>query len=213
MFRGHYDGWTQSRMSAVKKYINVDILKGKTLLELGGGHGHNGNEFHNLGCKVTSSDARREHLQVGMEMFPHMDFKLVDGDKDDIDEKYDIILHWGLLYHLEEIEVHLKKVCQKCDVILLETEVSDSDDADFYIATDESGYDQAYNKKGIRPSEKYVEKVLNNNGFKSFMVKDPIANSSSHNYDWDITNTKTWRHGLRRFWICWNENVRSPLAP
>lgn len=207
MFKGHYDDWTKSRMAAIKKYINVESLKNKTLLELGCGYGHNGNEFYNLGCKVTSSDANVEHIQNGKKLYSHIDFKIIDSDKNIIDEKYDIILHWGLLYHLKEIEDHLKNVCKNCDIILLETEVSDSDDDKFYIKTNENGYDQAYNNKGIRPSEKYVEKVLSNNDFKYFMIKDSIVNSSIHNYDWEITNTKEWRKGLRRFWICWNKNV------
>ena len=207
MFRGHYDDWTKSRITAIKKYINVEILKNKTLLELGGGHGHNGNEFYNLGCKVTSSDARDEHIKNGKKEYPHIDFKIIDGDKNKIDEKYDIILHWGLLYHLKEIEDHFKNICEKCDLIFLETEVSDSDDDSFYITTKEKGYDQAYNNIGIRPSEKYVEKVLNNNGFKCFMIKDSVVNSSSHKYDWEIKNTKKWQGGLRRFWVCWNKNV------
>lgn len=207
LFEGHYINWIKSRMSAIKKYINVERLKNKTLLELGCGHGHNGNEFYNLGCKVTASDAVVEHIQKGKKLYPYNDFKIIDCDKNIIPEKYDIILHWGLLYHLKEIENHLKDVCEKCDVILLETEVSDSDDDKFYITTKEKGYDQAYNNIGIRPSEKYVEKVLSNNGFKFFMIKDSVVNSTFHNYDWEITNTKTWRHGLRRFWVCWNKNV------
>jgi hypothetical protein len=207
MFKCHYDNWTKSRMLAIKKYINVESFMNKTLLELGGGYGHNGNQFYNLGCKVTSSDARVEHLQNGKKEYPHIDFEIIDCDKNKINKKYDIILHWGLLYHLREIEVHLKNVCENCNIILLETEVADSDDDNFYFITQEEGYDQAYNNCGIRPSEKYVEKVLSNNGFKYFMIKDSVVNSDFHIYDWEITNTRTWRGGLRRFWICWNKNV------
>jgi hypothetical protein len=74
------------------------------------------------------------------------------------------------------------------------------------IITNESST-QSYFRRGIRPSEKYVEKILNNNGFKYFMIKDSIVNSCFHKYDWEITNTKTWKSGLRRFWVCWNKNV------
>jgi hypothetical protein len=207
MFRGHYDDWIKSRLSAIKKYINVDFLKEKNLLELGGGHGHNGNEFYNLGCNVTSTDARSEHIKNGKIIYPYINFELIDCDNNKINKKYDIILHWGLLYHLTEIENHLEDVCKNCDIILLETEVSDSDDEKFFIKINEDGYDQAYNNKGIRPSPKYVEKVLSNNGFKFLMINDPIVNSSFHNYNWEVKNTKTWNSGLRRFWICWNNNI------
>ena len=206
-FKGHYDDWTKNRMSAIKKYINQDFLINKYLLELGGGYGNNGNEFYKLGCKVTSTDARLDHIEIGKLKYPNIKFEIIDGDKDQINKKYDIILHWGLLYHLNEIENHLHVVCKNCDVLLLETEVADSDDDKFYITTNENGYDQAYNNNGIRPSFSYVEKILSNNEFKYFMIKDSIINSSFHEYDWEIKNTKTCKNGLRRFWICWNKNI------
>jgi len=212
MFDNHYNEWRISRMNGVKKYISYKYFESKTLLELGCGHADIGNMFYNLGTKVTCSDARNEHLEIVKNKYPHIKTLLIDGDNDNIEDKYDIILHWGLLYHLKEIEIHLEKVSQKCDVLLLETEVSDSDDKEFYISTNENGtYDQAFNDKGIRPSQFYVENVLEKNGFQFKLIKDPILNTNCHHYDWEITNTNTWRHGLRRFWICW-KNIESPLV-
>jgi SAM-dependent methyltransferase len=210
MFSGHYNGWRISRMNGIKKYISPDYFKLKTLLELGCGYADIGNMFHDLGSIVTSSDIRKEHLDVVSRRYPHIKTLLIDGDKDNIDEKYDIILHWGLLYHLSEIDIHLEKVSQKCDVLLLETEVVDSNDKDFYISTNEEGFDQAFNNKGIRPSPEYIENVLTRNGFQFKLIKDPILNADCHCYNWDVSNTKTCRNGLRRFWICW-KNINSPL--
>ena len=198
-------------MNGVKKYILPEYFKSKTLLELGCGYADIGNMFHELGATVTSSDIRKEHLAVVTQKYPHINTLLIDGDNDTIDDKFDIIVHWGLLYHLNEIEKHLEKVSKKCDILLLETEVSDSDDKDFYISIAEKGPDQAFNEKGIRPSQYYVENVLEKNGFQFKLIKDPILNSDFHCYDWNITNSKTWRNGLRRFWICW-KNVNSPLV-
>lgn len=198
-------------MNGVKKYISPDYFKSKTLLEIGCGHADIGHMFYELGANVTSSDVRGEHLENVKQKYPHIKTLQIDGDNDSIKDKYDIIVHWGLLYHLREIEAHLENVSQNCDVLLLETEVSDSDDKDFFISTNEDGYDQAFNAKGIRPSESYVEHVLEKNGFQFKLVKDPILNSGFHCYDWNISNSKTWRSGLRRFWICW-KNIKSPLV-
>lgn len=211
MFSSHYNNWRHSRMNGVKKFILPEYFKSKTLLELGCGYADIGHMFYELGANVTSSDVRKEHLEVVKERYPHIKTLLIDGDNDDIKEKYDVIVHWGLLYHLNEIEIHLEKVSQKCDILLLETEVCDSDQKDFYISTTENGFDQAFNNKGIRPSESYVERVLEKNGFQFKLIKDPILNSDFHCYDWDISNSKDWRHGLRRFWICW-KNIKSPLV-
>jgi len=210
MFSGHYGDWIKSRMNGINEYISPEYFKSKTLLELGCGHAHIGNKFHERGAIVTSSDARKEHLQVVNDIYPHIKTLTLDADKDDIPTKYDIILHWGVLYHISEIEKHLEKISRNCNVLLLETEVCDSDDSTFFITTDEEGYDQAFNGAGIRPSPAYVEKVLEKNGFQFRLVKDPILNSGFHSYDWEITNTNTWAGGLRRFWICW-KNVECPL--
>ena len=198
-------------MNGLIKYISPDYFKSKTLLELGCGYADIGNIFYELGAIVTSSDARQEHLEVVKERYPHIKTLLIDGDNMNIDCEYDIILHWGLLYHLNEIESHLEKVSEKCNILLLETEISDSDDKDFYVSTEENGYDQAFHNRGIRPSQTYVENILEKNGFQYKLIKDPILNSSFHIYDWDIENTKSYRHGLRRFWICW-KNAPSPLV-
>lgn len=198
-------------MNGLIKYISPEYFKSKTLLELGCGYADIGNIFYELGAIVTSSDVRKEHLEVVKERYPHIKTLLIDGDNMSIDCEYDIILHWGLLYHLKEIESHLEKVSEKCNVLLLETEVSDSDDKDFYLSTEENGYDQAFHNRGIRPSQTYVENILYKNGFQYKLIKDPILNSDFHVYDWDIGNTKSYRHGLRRFWICW-KNVPSPLV-
>jgi hypothetical protein len=198
-------------MNGVKKFISPSYFKSKTLLELGCGHADIGNMFYELGSIVTSSDVRKEHLDIVKTKYPNIKTLLIDGDNDSIKDKYDIILHWGLLYHLKEIEIHLEKVSQMCDVLLLETEVSDSDDKDYYQSTNENGYDQAYNNKGIRPSPSYVEYLLGKNGFQFKLIKDPILNSGFHCYDWDISNSKKSRSGLRRFWICW-KNIDSPLV-
>ena len=212
MFEQHYIKWRISRMNGIKKYISPDYFKSKTLLELGCGHADVGNMFHDLGAIVSSSDARKEHIEYAKHKYPHINTLLIDCDNDSINEKYDIIVHWGLLYHLAEIEVHLEKVAQKCDILFLETEVADSDDKDFYLSnTEYPYYDHAFNNKGIYPSPYYVEKILQKNGFNFKLIKDPILNTDSHYYDWDITNTKTRRCGFRRFWICW-KNINSPLV-
>lgn len=209
-FQSHYTNWIQSRMNCIRKYIPVNYFQSKTILELGGGHGHIGNEFFKMNAHVTTSDAREEHIAVAKSTYPHLNTILIDGDNIQIPEKYDIIVHWGLLYHLKEIEHHIQYIAEKCNVLLLETEVSDSENDSFFIKTNECGYDQAFNSIGIRPSPSYVEKILSKNGFQYVCILDSILNSDFHTYDWKIENTHTWRHGLRRFWICWKD-VESPM--
>ena len=207
---GHYVGWRKARMLAIKKYMNPELFYMKNLTELGGGAGHNGNEFYKLGCtNVECLEARTGHIQVGQRKFPHINFLKWDGDKNRLAKKKDIILHWGLLYHLREIENHLKNVCKNCDILLLETEVSDSSKDNFSITIDETGPGQAFNRKGMRPSRSYIEKVLKTNGFKYKLINDKILNFWIHEYDWPEKNDDKYTKGQRRFWICWNKNTIS----
>lgn len=207
----HYDDWTNSRFNGLSKYIDPEYFRSKTLLDLGCRFGDNGNRFHEYGAIVTCCDARMENLQKTNDMFPHLKTFYIDLDNEDIEDSYDIILHWGVLYHLKEIEKHIQNVSEKCNVMLLESEVSNSDDKTFFVSVNEDNtYDQAFNGLGIRPSQQYVEEILERNGFQFQLIKDPILNSGYHRYDWEIENTRQWTHGMRRFWICW-KNVESPL--
>jgi 2-polyprenyl-3-methyl-5-hydroxy-6-metoxy-1,4-benzoquinol methylase len=210
MFAGHYTEWVKFRMNGIKKYINADYFKSKSLLELGCGYAHIGNKFYELGSIVKSTDARKEHIDVVNKLYPHIKTAIFDADNDKIIDNYDIIVHFGLLYHLSNIEEHLANVAQKCNILLLETETCDSDNKNFYLKTNESGYDQAYNSVAIHGSESYIENILSKNGFQFKIIKDSILNAPLHSYDWEIKNTNTFSHGKRRFWICW-KNVDSPL--
>jgi hypothetical protein len=167
--------------------------------------------FYELGATVTCSDTRQENLDGVKERYPHIKTLLIDGDNYSIIDKHDILIHLDLLYHLNEIELHLEKISQKCDVLILETEVCDSNNSQFYISTGEHDYNNVFKINGIRPSPSYVESVLTKNGFQFKLINDSILNNGYNSYDWDITNCNGWINGLRRFWICW-KNIESPLV-
>lgn len=214
MFDGHYNDWINSRLNCIYKYTKTGFFKSKSLLELGCGYAHIGNEFSNLGAFVTSSDARQEHLTIVNNLYPHIHTLLIDCDEILEINKYDIILHWGVLYHINNVDIHLEDVLKKCDVLLLETIVSDSEKDDTCVKLSEKGYDQAFNNIGSRPSTSYVEKQLEKNGFLFRLIKDPILNSTFHLYDWETDSKKDMTHGdlsLRRFWVCWRKDTESPL--
>jgi hypothetical protein len=210
MFKSHYDGWRESRMNGIKKYVRDDIIRGKCLFEVGAGHADLGNMFHQLGAIVHSSDARSEYINIINQRYPYIQTSIFDCDNDILNDKYDIILHWGVLYHIKHIKSHLANICSKCDYLFLETEVIDSSENNT-IHVNENGYDQAFNSVGSRPSQHYVEQTLAENDFEFVLINDPILNSSFHIYDWNISNDGSWRHGLRRYWICWKRGVPSPM--
>jgi hypothetical protein len=211
MFEEHYIQWRDSRINCIDKYIagrGNSFFKNKTLLEVGCGYADIGNIFNKkYNCIVTSVDARKEHIDVVLNKYPNLSTYVFDADNEELQGNYNIILHWGLLYHLYDIEKHLKNICSRCDFLFLETEVCDSLDDNFRIYIREEGYDQAFNNIGIKPSEKYVEKILKNNNFNFRIILDPILNTPNHCYSWVNSNNNSFNFGQRRFWFCWKNGT------
>jgi len=200
-FRGHYIEWRAKRLAAILNHYGPTFFLGKTLLELGCGHADIGAFFANLGAKVTCTDARPEHLVVVRRRHPGLKTITANLETEWPLGSYDIIIHMGVLYHLKNFTGSLEHACQNCRNLILETEVCDSDDPNFVLQTQEAGFDQAMSGIGSRPSAEAIEKVLRACGMSYERITDDRCNSHIHRYNWPVTNTKTWEHGLRRFWF------------
>lgn len=220
MFQDHYVGWRNARISTTLHLVGPDFFKGRSILELGAGFAEIGDFFQsNFDCQVTSSEGRLEHVEIIRTKIMNGEYSpklLVRHDNMEhvfnTDTKYDIIIHWGLLYHLSDVELHLKDILQHTDYIFLETEVCDSLE-DVCLKVTECGYDQAISNTGSRPSPRYVERILDENGFNFELIKSNTLNSSIHIYDWDHDPHRRvlFHHGLRRFWVCWRKTCNNPL--
>lgn len=210
-FGGHYNEWRQKRISAYIKHYGISWFKNKTILELGCGYADIGNIFYYLGSKVTVSDARIGHLKIVNERYPHLETVKHDCEKPLSvsfgNRKFDLIIHNGLLYHLDNYKSNLSDCLDRCDYMVLETEVSDCNEEDFIIKTQENknSSGQSFSGTGSRPSAKAVEKILSDSEKKFKLLNDNSCNSGFHMYDWKIKNTKTWKSGMRRLWFVENK--------
>lgn len=207
-FAGHYVDWRNRRVAAIIDYYGEDWFQGKRILEVGCGHAEIGHRFSLLGAYVTVSDARKEHLRVATEKYPHLQCILADSDLDWIfEDHYDLIIHMGLLSHLRDPEHSIFLSTQHCDFLVLESECSDSDDPFYCVSTQERGYDQAFNGIGSRPSPQFVERCLDKCQFHYESIKDDSCNTALHYYNWPVQNTGLWRDGQRRMWFCKGKEV------
>ena len=207
----HYVGWRAARLAGINKYIASSFFSGKTLLEMGCGDGGMASNFLTMGATVTCADARADTLAGVTAAYPTMATLQIDAEKETIVTNFDVVHSAGTLYHLGAIENHIKNLSEVCGVLILESEVMDSDDATLFTLNDESyGSDQAFNGFGIRPTAAYVESLLTVNGFQFTRLDDPVFNFKFHEYDWVVSNSGVWRNGLSRFWICW-KGVETPL--
>jgi trans-aconitate methyltransferase len=200
-FQGHYIEWRAKRLAAIIDYYKPGFFLGKTVLEVGCGHGDIGGTLARLGATVTCSDARAEHLAVAKVRFPDIKTVIADLDREWPSGVYDLTIHMGVLYHIRDYRSALRRACENCHKMVLETEVADSDDPSYELSTAEYGFDQAMNGVGVRPSATGIESVLKDCGLTYTRISDSRCNSGYHEYDWSVTNSGQWRHGLRRFWF------------
>jgi len=204
-FGGHYRNWRTRRIAAIIDHYGPAWFAGKRVLELGCGYGDIGMALVQLGADVTFSDGRQEHLDQLAEWYPEMKGdSLVCYDAEQpwpFTQRFDLILHLGLLYHVDNWQAALAGAIASTDELVLETEVCDSDDPTMIVKTVEEGYDQALSGIGSRPSGPFIERVLASLECTFDRVTDDRCNANIHRYDWPVTNSGGWEHGLRRFWF------------
>ena len=200
-FTRHYDAWRDARIAAIRSHYGDAFFDGRTLLELGCGYGDIGACFASLGAEVTCADARDEHLQVLQDRWPSLTVVRADLDREWPFARFDVILHLGVLYHLEPTHASLRHACRSAQHLVVESEVCDAWSPEAVIVTPERGYDQSFAGQGCRPSAARVERILQEEGMQFERVADARCNAGMHVYDWPDANTNTFRHGQRRFWF------------
>lgn len=204
-FSDHYLLWREKRVTEIIRHYGPLWFRDKSILELGCGYGDVGINFEGLGASVTYCDARQEHLDVILQNRPSSRVIRADINNEwPFDEEFDLILHMGVLYHLDNMSFSLINALNSCSEMVLETEVCDSSDPDFCLKIEENaeGYDQSVTGQGSRASIAYIEKILGRNNFAGVeRLKNEHCDSNFHQYSWEIRETNRWEHGLRAMWF------------
>jgi SAM-dependent methyltransferase len=205
---GFYREAELTRLMNLFAHVDLERWRGMKVLEVGAGIGCIGAVFAQLGFDVTSTDGRPEYVErmkaQGRKAF------VLDLDKTGVDEvgDFDLILAFGVLYHLTEPESFLKSCGKKAKVLLLETVVCDSDQPIIHRIVEAKGWrnkDQALNEFGCRPSPAWVEQTCRLAGFDSIRdISSPIANWAKGRFDWEPKNTGEWKRdgvSFRKMWV------------
>lgn len=209
LFHHSYHDWRARRIDKLLELYGVDYFAGRSILELGCGHAEIGAFFADLGAHVLAVDGRAKNINYARlrhRNVPRLQLQLIDleGDFGALGT-FDLIIHFGLLYHLRDVSAHLGRCFAMTDDMVLETVVCDSTDPDLLILRDENAAlpEEALHGTGSRPSPFYVERLAAENGFAVERIFSADLNSGRQfRYDWEHRNDGTPNDDLvnRRFW-------------
>jgi len=225
-----YNEWKNNRIDRIESILGSDWFLGKKILELGCGDGNIGEHFLKKGSLVKFTDAREEHLKTVKEKLSQFnleaDCELLDQNNEyKFDEKFDLILHMGLLYHVKNWKQDLECAMKNTDLMFLETMVNPIRGIDNYTENIDPGDgSKPYKYMGVdyeqpRFTQESIENYLTKIGCRFFRFDTSELNTEwcwSHDnhfirivYDWnydsfitlpDIKNVDKVVHPSR-FWM------------
>jgi SAM-dependent methyltransferase len=203
-----FEGWNIKRIDKILELYGIDYFNNKSILELGCGHGDIGAFFAELGANVLCLDGRPQ--SVNLANLKHRkvnNFKCLQCNlENDFTEfgKFDLIINFGLLYHLKNVTDHLNYCFKMSDDIMLESEVCDSTDPYKIIFYDEDKDIDVNALEGIGslPSPFFIERIAQENNFEGTRYFSADLNYDNFIYDWEHKNNDPGGKiiTLRRCW-------------
>lgn len=201
----------RSQLSVLFARVSPASFQGKSVLEIGCGHGHLGAELEKLGARVISVDGRRESIQQVQKKFPGRQAYVCDACSPEMERfgPVDIVFAFGLLYHLPEPAKFLASCSRIADVLLLETVVIDVLEPELVWIKEGLFYDQSIHGKGCRPSPSWVERELRANGYSQIVdlcaEEERWQEMVAPAYTWRIAGSGSGKRygepGYRRMWL------------
>ena len=198
----YHPDWQVNRINFILSKYPADFFKGKRILELGAYNGYIGAYFSALGAEVHCVEGRQENVDKIKKDYPNVTVECADLDTSIWNfGKWDIIINFGLVYHLENFhKEHLINCINNCDLMFFESVIYDSFKPELYFRN-ENGDDQSLTNKGGTPSTSYVENIFKESGKDYTKYSDLSLNNWEHKYNWTNTGFKVFNQFWRRFWI------------
>jgi hypothetical protein len=205
MSEEYHPNWQKNRIKFLLSKYDPSFFEGKTILELGPYNGYIGEQFRNIGASVTCVEGRNSNIHNISEKFPNLTVILGDLDTSHWNYgKYDIIINFGVFYHLEKHHSeHLENCIKNCNIMFFESVIFDSFDSEINYK-DTKGDDQSLSGVDGTPSQKYIEDIFIKNNCNYSVQINSSLNGDGHMYDWVAEGDKKYNNMKRRFWIVEN---------
>jgi hypothetical protein len=221
-----YDEWFKKRVNKVINIFGKDWFVNKSILELGACHGDIGIEFLKLGADVTFSDARISSLQEIKDKI-NITPKTIVLDQNypyNLDQKFDIVFHFGMLQYIEDWRMDLKCALEHTDKLILETFVHPVKGCEEFFIESENHHYSDTGSRNVRFTQETIEEALTELGCKFIRFDTNELNCDynwlydqskiRHIYDWTyekhstgVYNDRKWVNGVyyethfRRMWL------------
>lgn len=123
-----FNEWKQKRVKKVIDVLGRNWFPGKTIHEFGCAHGEVGEEFLKIGAQVDFSDLREENFKDLYKRLDGMHYNptvrvLDQEEKYNLNKKYDLLLHFGLLYNIKNWKQDLECAMSHSNMMFLESVV------------------------------------------------------------------------------------------
>jgi FkbM family methyltransferase len=173
--------------------LGLDIV-GKTVLELGAGIGDRTSFFLDRSCKVVAAEGRPQNLEILRSRYPDIETIQLDLDTPDlkINQQFDIVYCYGLLYHLQKPTQAIEFMSRSCqNMLLLETCVSFGEEESINFCKEVVDYpSQAISGKGCRPTRKWLYNQLKQY-FEFVYMPITQPNHEQFPIDWTLSSSET----------------------
>jgi SAM-dependent methyltransferase len=198
-----------TRLMNLFAHVDLDHWKGKRVLEVGAGLGQLGEAFRQVGFDVRSTDGRPEHVKAMKAR--GLDAAVLDLNAATADDfrGFDIVLAFGVLYHLDQPDRFLHACGEASSILLLESAVCDEvGPVVKWVeeAQGRRGTDQALRGRGCRPSPSWVEQTCASAGFATIRdISSALGNWEIGSFNWTPTGDgESRRDGVnfRKMWVC-----------
>jgi FkbM family methyltransferase len=168
--QSHYLQLIDARGATIRELVTKlkPVLGLSTALDAGCGLGFFSQTLQECGLKVHAFDGRDENITEGRRRFPQVMFETGDIQDANITRlgKFDMVLCFGLLYHLESTLLairHLHALTEK--VLLLESMCIPEEEPRMLLREEPSVEDQSLTDVAFYPSEGCFAKMLYRAGF------------------------------------------------
>jgi len=163
-------------------------------VDAGCGVGFFSHTLAECGLNVCGFDGREENVTEARRRFPHIPFEQADVEERAILElgKFDLVLCFGLLYHLENPLLairNLRGLTEKC--LLLESMCLTEEKASMLLREEPSQEDQSLSDVAWYPSESSLVKMLYRAGFGKVYRVTPLPDHEDFRETAERTRRRT----------------------